>query len=675
MLLFRLGLFAQWDTDRILSIGQNALYFDDYVLSIQYFNQVIKIKPFLSEPYMYRCIAKIQLGDYEGAEIDGTEAISRNPFLPRAFYARGFARMKLAKYEEAAQDFTKALEFSPQATHLLLSRMDAYERLGKYEEVLKDIDAYMHLNPKNAGLLYEKGRMQLALKDTVAAGESFDKYIAADSTSPIGWSARALLKLQLKDMDGAYQDYSKAIRLKSNYAGDYINRGIINVEAHRFMEALSDYDQAIKLDPSSSLAYNNRAILRASLGDDNNALSDYNQILKMDSANTEARYNRALLEMKLRNYRQAIADFKMIIDKHPYFLPAYGGLSEAYAAINNVKEAFRYRQLASNLDQNKDGIREKIQENLEGKNKIAEARPQSGNTRRTDFFNRDATENRDDKTYESPYADEMRGSVQKNFVDVINEKSFVLSYYSNPDELRRTNLYHPLVENYNRKKILSGDLKITCHEIPLPSDLINRHFETINEISLKINANEGDADLYFYRAIEFALVQDFASSIEDLNKSILLKSDFALAYFMRANVRYKFIDYQRNNKSKEEAVANNDSKNKKSYIETEYKFDVELIMRDLDKVTELQPDFSFAYYNKANILCTQQDFQAAIQNYTKAISIDGDFAEAYFNRGLTYLFTGQDSRGLSDMSKSGELGIYGAYNLIRRFNNNGKPEN
>ena len=73
---------AQLNTDRITAIGRNALYFDDYVLSIQYFNQVIKLKPYLSEPYLLRAIAKIQLGDYTGAELDCNAAIERNPFQP-----------------------------------------------------------------------------------------------------------------------------------------------------------------------------------------------------------------------------------------------------------------------------------------------------------------------------------------------------------------------------------------------------------------------------------------------------------------------------------------------------------------------------------------------------------------------------------------------------------------
>ena len=48
---------AQLNTDRITAIGRNALYFDDYVLSIQYFNQVIKLKPYLAEPYLLRAVA------------------------------------------------------------------------------------------------------------------------------------------------------------------------------------------------------------------------------------------------------------------------------------------------------------------------------------------------------------------------------------------------------------------------------------------------------------------------------------------------------------------------------------------------------------------------------------------------------------------------------------------
>jgi len=65
---------AQINTQRMMDVGRNAIYFDDYVLSIQYFNLVINAKPYLYEPYFYRGLAKFYLDDYSGAEIDCTQA-------------------------------------------------------------------------------------------------------------------------------------------------------------------------------------------------------------------------------------------------------------------------------------------------------------------------------------------------------------------------------------------------------------------------------------------------------------------------------------------------------------------------------------------------------------------------------------------------------------------------
>ena len=106
------GIFSQINTDRVLSIGRNALYFEDYILSIQYFNQVIRIKPYLADPYFFRAIAKINLEDYQGAEDDCTLALDRNPFMINAYKCRGIARINLKKYKESIEDF-KRIEFDP----------------------------------------------------------------------------------------------------------------------------------------------------------------------------------------------------------------------------------------------------------------------------------------------------------------------------------------------------------------------------------------------------------------------------------------------------------------------------------------------------------------------------------------------------------------------------------
>ena len=657
---------AQWNTDRILDIGQNALYFEDYVLSIQYFNQVVKVKPHLAEPYLYRAEAKVQLGDYQGADKDCSEAIERNPFLPQAYYIRGFARRKLEYFKEATADFTKALEFSPDNQAYLMNRMDSREKSEDYVGAMSDLDLYMKLNSKNPNIYYEKGRLQLAMKDTVGAEKTYNDFIKADSTNVLAWSARGLLRMQKDDKKGALGDYNQAIKHNSTYFGDYINRGILNVETKNYRQALSDYNTAIKYDKSCALAYYNRGLLRANLGDNNNALSDLNKVLQLDTTNTEALLRKAMLEITVGENRKAIADYKTIIKKYQYFIPAYLGIAEAEAALGNQKGAFQYRMMANNIEKNKDYINRKNKQNIQANNKIVTAQ-QSSSSRKTELFNRFNNQNKEDdnNTTQTKYSDDnARGTVQEKYTDIVNERNFVLTYYAKTDVVRRTNTYYPLLDQYNKEKKTSSILKITNNELALTAELVSGHFDAINEISTRLAADDTNADIYFNRALEFALVQDFKSAVEDLNKAIVLRPGFMLAYFCRANIRYKLVDYVKNNTDPNNLAID---KNKKISTEKQSMFDVEMIMHDYDKVNELSPDFSFAYFNKANILCTQKDFKTAISNYSKAISIDPDFAEAYFNRGLTYLFTGEDVKGLADLSKAGELGVYQAYNLIQRF--------
>ena len=659
-LLFSFAAQAQWNTDRIMDIGKNAFYFEDYVLSIQYFNQVIKIKPYLSEPYIYRAMAKIQLGDYQGADEDCTQAIEKNPFVPQAYYARGFARLKMNFCNEAIDDFSKALEFSPGNIYLLGYRLMARDQCNDYAGALNDVNDYLKLSPKSTEMYYEKGRILLALKDTVGAEQCFDKYIQLNENSSLGWSARALLKMQKKDKKGALKDYDEAIKRNSTYSGDYINRGVLNTENKNFRQALEDYDKAISLDKNNELAYFNRGLLRASLGDKNNALADFAKVLELNPSNTDALWQKATVENALGNYSQSIKDFSKIIEQYPYFIPAYSGIAEAYQKLGDEKNAFRYRQMAYNIEQNKNNIRK---EELAAGNKIAKETQKNVSEKNLDFFNRFAVQDKNDTAGESKYNNNIRGAVQNRYADVVNEKNFVLTYYSKADEIRRTNLFHLYIERYNSQKKLPLPLKITNNELPLTAEMISQHFDAINNISAQLEQNSSDADIYFARAIEFALVQDFKSAIDDLNKAISLKPDFMPAYFTRANIRYKMIETNSNgnlsgsaNKPVNDIGSNN-----------QLKFDMELILRDYDKVIELVPDFTFAYYNKANVLTAIRDFRSAVSYYSKAIDIDPDFAEAYFNRGLTYLFIGDDKNGLSDLSKAGELGIYKSYNLIQRF--------
>ena len=94
LLLASLSASAQFRTDRLMDVGRSALYYEDYVLSIQYFNQVIMVKPYLYEPWFLRAVAKFYLDDYVGAEKDCSEAIRLNPYVPNLFETSWFVPHK-----------------------------------------------------------------------------------------------------------------------------------------------------------------------------------------------------------------------------------------------------------------------------------------------------------------------------------------------------------------------------------------------------------------------------------------------------------------------------------------------------------------------------------------------------------------------------------------------------
>ena len=205
--------------------------------------------------------------------------------------------------------------------------------------------------------------------------------------------------------------------------------------------------------------------------------------------------------------------------------------------------------------------------------------------------------------------------------------------------MRRTNYYHPLIEQINRAEVLPAPLKFTSQELTLTAEMVDFHFSEIRRLTQLMDQAQNVA-LYLARAMEFAIIKDYASAVDDCTKALLLADKYIepVVAFCRATWRYRMTDP-----------------------------DYELILLDYDHVLRMRPDFAFAYYNRANILCAKQEYQEAINNYTKAIDIDSDFAEAYFNRGLTYIFIGENDKGLADLGKAGELGLYQAYNMISRF--------
>jgi tetratricopeptide (TPR) repeat protein len=90
------------------------------------------------------------------------------------------------------------------------------------------------------------------------------------------------------------------------------------------------------------------------------------------------------------------------------------------------------------------------------------------------------------------------------------------------------------------------------------------------------------------------------------------------------------------------------------------------LMENLTEAIELAPNNAYLLYDRGNVYVQCLDYVHAIDDYTRAIELDRNLAEAYYNRGLAKLALKQQDEAAKDLSKAGELGLYGAYSILKR---------
>ncbi len=88
-------------------------------------------------------------------------------------------------------------------------------------------------------------------------------------------------------------------------------------------------------------------------------------------------------------------------------------------------------------------------------------------------------------------------------------------------------------------------------------------------------------------------------------------------------------------------------------------------IQDYTKAIELNPNYNDAYYNRGSAKYEIEDYRGAIEDYNKAIKLNPNSDKAYYNRGAAKITLGQKDDGCLDLSKAGELGLAKAYEAIK----------
>jgi tetratricopeptide (TPR) repeat protein len=635
--------FSQLNIDHYIEVGETLIQIGNYVGAIENFNIVISFKPHLPEPYYFRAIAKHQLEDYRGAIKDYNSAIDIKPFYPDAFMNRGLAYLQLNEYAKAIEDYNRAIE----------------------------------LDPNNSTIYNNRGIAKISMKDVDGAIADYDMALKINPKFTNSYINRSNARLQKNDIRGAIKDLNQAIIIRPHYASAYLLRGLARFELNDYASALRDFDQCLKLDPKNANAFNNRGIVKQKLEDYKGAIVDYNFALQIDPTMASAYMNRGMAKEMLK-LPGSQADYAVAAKLDPKY--SFATKSSDYSTPTQANpKATQTTQNNPTQNQSQSSGTQAAQNQTAQVQNQNNPNSSSENAQDTDQ-KKESKEERDRRRYRLALSDSQNlipdkeeiiddGRIQNKNIVIDLQPIFILTSYNKyGSDYRHSQYYNLELESINNLNNYNPVISISNKPDKVQVDVFKNQILFFNE---KIRNNSTESLNYLSRAIFFSLINEFAKSMNDINKAISLNDKNLLAYFLRANCRLKITEQFEQVKQTSHAInvpLKSDPKQEQSK-RLETITDYSDILNDYAVCLQLNPKFAFAYFNQSYVKCKLKDYEGALADLNKSIEIEKDFAEAYFNRGLTKIYLDDIEGGAMDLSKAGELGIQDAYNIIKRYCN------
>ena len=419
------------------------------------------------------------------------------------------------------------------------------------------------------------------------------------------------------------------------------NRALARHNVHRYDDALHDLDRVIALDSTNSLTYFNRAIMLSQVGDLNSALDDYDQVAHLSPENVLVYFYRANLLSRLGEIENAEQDYSRAIDLYPDFANAYLARSNIRYLLKDSDGAMRDKEIANR--------------------KIADHRSKL----------RDSTYSiYSDTTYQFDkllsFDTKLRGS------------SFVGSTTIGADrELELINLYKftlikPDSTEFAHREYYDPRTEQMLLSMGIDNFTIDHRQSNFDANSLSTIARDVDIMRIddWHKLLEVAtaqsLIKQYTSSFETLTRAITMGQNPYLL-LERSAVRAEMIEFINTIESSFQRISIDSDPANQLNNDTKRNFDYSESLADIEHVLTLHPTLAYAHYNHGGLLVLSGMLPEAYDAYTKAIELYPGFAEAYYNRAVVQIMMKDINKGVIDLSKSGELGIERAYELLNRY--------
>jgi tetratricopeptide (TPR) repeat protein len=426
--------------------------------------------------------------------------------------------------------------------------------------------------------------------------------------------------------------------LKSIKAEQEKQKGNEAFSAKSYEEAVIYYTRSLQYVENAA-SYNNRALVFLKLEKWDKAIDDCNSVFKLESDNVKALLRRSTAYFSKKLYQKAKED----IDKVLQIEPSNGKATELAEKIN---AALKTDEVEKKTVESKGGKRMVIEE-TDGESEAEEVPETKAvqevgqavktiNIKEVEYDSEDDDE--EEKENVEPAVNLPSDQIKTTETEVKAEPEKIIPVKEEPREAAKYDVQLPKdvikYKNDAAKLYQSGQYGDSIENYTKAVDLL-KALRT-DDYALQL------AEFYENRASCKEKIGDFKEAIKDLNLSLSLNEMNMRALHMKAHL-YELLEKYDESLTEYGRLMKLDASFKQA--QTGYNRVKAMIQNDLNPRKKLSFD---DYKSKGNEYVKLNDYQNALDLYTKCIDMDNMNSVGYLNRALCYLKLNKFKDALND---------------------------
>lgn len=519
-------------------------------------------------------------------------------------------------YTTAIHCFSAAINAKPYLAEAYYYRAYAKFSLDDYESAVDDLDHAINFNPFHIEYFQLRGLNRIHTNDYQGAIDDYTRVLAENPEDQSAHYNRVLCRLELKDFTTASDELDVVLSKWPTLSRAYLIKGQTCLALGDTLAGERWVDSLLTISQREPVAWAFKARQHYRRRQYRACDSCFTQALKYDVGNADYYLERAQARHSLSRYNDALADYTRVIELKPrHFVAHYNrGIIRAFVGDDN--------QALEDFD---------FVISVEPDNTLA-------------IYNR-AELRRNTGDYRGAIAD--YSALIKEF------PNFIYGYSKRAECYRHIGASALAAKDETR--VMKADLDLA--------------YGTARQKSVQKMRRRSDDDLAQYDQIIEEVPDSTASFMSELTGSNGAHSSerVFLPAFRLSGEYYTVESGYKSVYANDPQVAALIGKAQKD-IEAGNEADALKLLRE---GAEGGIEDAVLYYNLGCLEAEYGTLENALNDYSRAISIDPLMAEAYYNKAVIYLLQSEEKDAAPLLSKAGELGILRAYTLLKQSKKKG----